>query len=288
MDVTVPMSGSDHTWLSKQIDYRPEFAGRNETIWGSPKTSHVLLRHRKTLPNISQGSYLNPNPTDGLLLWIEPVSNRDSENLEKHVVLLHAESIPPGLNKVFPAIVLESNSGQSILISSAWGAEPFPTPPNGKPVDSLHLLNSSEGVKVEAYDEALGVAVFSVNVPLQPWPKSLISDGVSPGEVLKELALEIPDSLKRLRSDKIQVSAVDKTFKYNTARGSEVEIEGTLILEGQTACGPGAVLLRERKLAAIFLNNEAVGDQLVRHALPVNLLIARCRALLNNLNSRQQ
>ena len=287
MDVTVPMSGSDHTWLLKQIDHRAEFAGRNETTWGSPEISQVLLRHRKTLPNISEGSYLNPNPTDGLLLWIEPVPNYDSEMLAKHVVLIHAESIPPGLNKVFPAIVFESNNGQSILVSCAWGAEPFPMPPNGKPLDSLHLLNSSEAVKVQAYDEALGVAVFSVNVPLQPWPNSLIADGVSLGEDLKELFLQDPGSVKRLHSDRLQVSAIDKILRYNTARGSKVEIEGTLIFEGQTACGPGAVFIREGKLAAIFLNNESVGDQLVSHALPANLLVERYRALLDTLNSMQ-
>ena len=204
----------------------------------------------------------------------------DNGDMTKHVVMIHAETRPQGIEKFFPAIVLESTAKKSVLVSVAWGAEPFPIGPNGKAIDAIHLLDSKEPVEIVAFDEALGVAVFSVNIHLEPWPSKRIGIGPLPGEELEELILD-NRHFERKHDKKLQVKTIDSVLPYKTARGSKVNVEGTMIFDGQTAGGPGTVLLRDGMLAAVFLNNEPTSP-LTHHALPIKLFLSRCQSLIKS------
>jgi hypothetical protein len=205
------------------------------------------------------------------------IANENAE-LRESIVMIHAETVPKGIDRYFPAIVLESTNEKSILVSASWGAEPFPIPPTGKAIDSIHLLDSDEPVEIIDYDESLGIAIFQVNVPLKPWPASNFATPVKAGDVLEELVL----SNKHYRERSVpvhRVKAVGVDYLRQTVDGTTVKVEGTLVFEGQTSGHPGTVFLQAGKLAAIYLNN-ALPRPLTRHALPAKELLERYKVLL--------
>src|SRR5262245_23143871 len=97
--------------------------------------------------------------------------NTRPTSITKHIVTLHAKAARGSFNKYFPAIVFESDGKESILVSAAWGAEPFPVPPQPLPIESITLIDSGEAVKVVAFDTKLGVGIFSVQKALPPLPQ---------------------------------------------------------------------------------------------------------------------
>lgn len=40
-------------------------------------------------------------------------------DLRQHLVMVHAETVPPGINKYFPAIVVAATESKSILVSAS-------------------------------------------------------------------------------------------------------------------------------------------------------------------------
>lgn len=216
-----------------------------------------------------------------LLAAVTVVAADEPSNLGQHLVMIHAETVPPGINRYFPAIVVEARDSKSILVSASWGGEPFPIPPKGRAIDSIHLLDSKQPVEILKYDEKLGVAVFSVDIPLKPWPIDQLSTDLKVGDQLEELILE-NRHYKPVRANQHRVSATGVEFPYKTAAGTEIGVKGTIVFDDDTSGNPGTVLLKNGKLAAVFLNNSSANGSLKHHALPAGLLLARYRSLIRD------
>ncbi len=72
------MNAKDSTWLARRGGNSVhQLAGERETEVHAADSPFVLLRFRKGL-NPSPGvTSMNPQPTDGLLVWIEKASEPD-------------------------------------------------------------------------------------------------------------------------------------------------------------------------------------------------------------------
>lgn len=202
-------------------------------------------------------------------------------DLRQHLVMVHAETVPPGINKYFPAIVVAATESKSILVSSSWGAAPFPIGAKGRAIDSIHLLGSDQPVEILKYDETDGVAVFSVDTPLKPWPIDQLPDEIKVGDHLEELVLE-NRHYKPRKNNRHRVTAIRTELPGKSTDGTEFKVKGTIVFEGDTSGHPGTVLLKNGKLAAVFLNNSSAGGSLKHYALPARLFLTRYRTLLRD------
>jgi len=209
-----------------------------------------------------------------------PLAASADENAELRecIVMIHAETVPKGIDRYFPAIVVESTSEKSLLVSASWGAEPFPVPPAGKSIDVIHLINSNEPVEIIEFDESLGIAIFEVNVSLKPWPTDRFATSTKAGDELEELVLK-NQHYRETSAPRHRVKAVGVDYLRQTIDGTPVKVEGTLIFEGQTSGRPGSVFLQDGNLAAIFLNN-ALPRPITGHALPAKKILERYKLLL--------
>ena len=76
VDFTTPMNANDSTWLArrggKSVD---QLAGERETENHQVDSPFVLLRFRKALTPSSGVTEQDPQPTDGILVWIEKANN---------------------------------------------------------------------------------------------------------------------------------------------------------------------------------------------------------------------
>ena len=71
-DFATEMQANDSSWLEKRGGNSIHtLAGRNETSMNAVDSPFVLLRYRKGLSPSSGVTATDPNPTDGILIWIE-------------------------------------------------------------------------------------------------------------------------------------------------------------------------------------------------------------------------
>ncbi|HEX4073706.1 MAG TPA: M56 family metallopeptidase [Planctomycetaceae bacterium] len=172
-------------------------------------------------------------------------------DLSRYAVVIEAESRPRGISRSFPAIVMASERGKSILLSASWGALPFPLQKNGVPIGALFLRDGNDPVDVIAYDQRLGIGIFSVDRVLDPLPQDSFTEEIAVGDRLTDLRLSQEDSERTLR-----VLAVDEAYRDQVdVSGRTVVVEHTIRLDGKMRQNPGSVLLKQGKIAAIFLNN---------------------------------
>lgn len=78
MSFSSPMQANDASWLARRGGNSiSQFAGKFETAAHPVDSPFVLLRYRKGTSPASGVTAMDPNPTDGLLIWIEqaPESN---------------------------------------------------------------------------------------------------------------------------------------------------------------------------------------------------------------------
>jgi hypothetical protein len=72
IDFATEMSANDSTWLSRRGGNSVHnLAGTKETAVNPVDSPFVLLRYRKGLSPSSGVTAMDPNPTDGILVWIE-------------------------------------------------------------------------------------------------------------------------------------------------------------------------------------------------------------------------
>ena len=72
MDFATEMQANDSSWLAKRGGNSIHaLAGRKETAVNAIDSPFVLLRYRKGLSPSSGVTATDPNPTDGILIWIE-------------------------------------------------------------------------------------------------------------------------------------------------------------------------------------------------------------------------
>jgi beta-lactamase regulating signal transducer with metallopeptidase domain len=172
-----------------------------------------------------------------------------SADLSRHVVMIEAESRPRGVRKSFPAIVMASSGGKSLLLSASWGAEPFPLDKPGVPIGALFLSEWKNPVGIVAYDTARGIAVFSVNQVLEPVPEECFSENLEKGDLLTSLPLAKGDAKHSTR-----VLAVEETYASEATDRETVAVKHTARIDsGKWQCG--SPMLKDGKIAAIFLNN---------------------------------
>ncbi len=105
---------------------------------------------------------------------IKPNTTKPGTDLSHYIVTIEAESRPQAIFKSFPAIVMVSSAGKSLLLSASWGAEPFPLSNPGVPIGALFLSEGKDPVGIVAYDIARGIAVFSVNRAIAPFPGNVL------------------------------------------------------------------------------------------------------------------
>ena len=79
--ITFPMNARDLSWFDRKSGGHTihEHAGLRGTDYGEPDSPFVLLRYRKGLRSNSVLLETDPNPTDGLIIWIEPVKNANTD-----------------------------------------------------------------------------------------------------------------------------------------------------------------------------------------------------------------
>ena len=209
------------------------------------------------------------------------VDAEEKSNLVQHVVMIHAETVPPGVAKYFPAIVVAATESKSTLVSSSWGAVPFPIGAKGRAIDSIHLLGSNQPVTILKYDENAGVAVFTVDVPLKPWPIDQLSTDLNVGDEPEELILK-NSQYKPVKNNRHRVTKIRTELPGKTADGKETKVKDTIVFDGGTSGNSGSLLLKDGKLAAVFLNNSVPNGVLKHHALPARLFLARFKSLMSD------
>jgi hypothetical protein len=179
--------------------------------------------------------------------------------------MVEAETRPRAISRSFPAIVLACDGASSLLLSASWGAEPFPTgEKNGTPIGAIFLREGGQPVEIIAYEERSGVSVLSVEKALPPLPRELLAGPVEAGDRLHGLNVSEQAEPERVPLD---VVGVGRTFRRQTTLDEWIGVEGTIQFTGGQFGNPGAVLLKDGKVAAIFLENE--GDVSRRFALPI-------------------
>ncbi len=76
MDFTTEMQANDSSWLAQRGGNAVHaLAGQRETAVNPIDSPFVLLRYRKGLAPSPGVSAMDPKPTDGLLIWIDRVSD---------------------------------------------------------------------------------------------------------------------------------------------------------------------------------------------------------------------
>ena len=70
-----PILATNKTWLDNMGLCSLELAGQRSTATGDPMEPFFLLRMRTQLPAGPNLLTADPNPTDGILIWIEPIND---------------------------------------------------------------------------------------------------------------------------------------------------------------------------------------------------------------------
>jgi beta-lactamase regulating signal transducer with metallopeptidase domain len=224
---------------------------------------------RRTVSVIALAGLVSASLLAGIRLTLAQEERAATNDLFKHVVLIQAETRPRGLERTFPAIVMANDGEKSILLSASWGAEPFPGAKGSKmgiPLGAVFLRDTNANVKVVAYDESLGVGLFSVNKRLEPVPKDAFTDDLKLGDELTELRLSPSDPEKLFR-----VLSVEERYKRKTVTGQLIAVEHAICFDGERLNQrPGSLLLKNGKIAAVYLNNRGYrGERVRRYALPI-------------------
>jgi hypothetical protein len=204
----------------------------------------------RRLPDLANGPESPPAPPQ------QPVnkSTAISTDLSRYVVMIEAESRPHAIRKSFPAIVMASSGGKSLLLSASWGAEPFPLDKPGVPIGALFLSEWKNPVGIVAYDIARGIAVFSVNQVLEPIPRECFTVDLGKGDLLTSLPLAKDDASRSSR-----VLAVEETYASEATDRETVAVKHAARIDfGKWQCG--SPMLKDGKIAAIFLNNGVPPD----------------------------
>jgi hypothetical protein len=202
------------------------------------------------------------------------------------VWMLHMSAPWRGAERDAPAIVIDANDARSILLSSSWSAQPFPAgtegaPDEGAPVRSITLVGSNLPVRTVDKDDQLGIAIYSVRTKLPIWPVDQLSSDIRVGDVVDELS-----SAGHFGSTKPitrhRVESVGNTLLTGTSILIDTKIEGTFALDGRMSGNPGSILLKDGKLAGMFLDNSRAADssESKSHGLPTKTLLERARLLM--------
>jgi hypothetical protein len=145
------------------------------------------------------------------------------------------------------------------------------------PIGSIHVMDSAQPIEIVTCDDALGVGVFSIQESLPPWPAESITEEIVAGDDLEELVL--PNRhYKNGPWASHEVVAIEQDFPYQTADGADLLVADTVWIEGRSAGNPGSLLLKDGKLAAVFLDNG--GLPLKCYAMPASVLFERCQELV--------
>ena len=72
-EMSMPVDfGDDIDWLVRELRYGPTLAGHSETETAAPGEPVVLLRVRRFKDALAGAYSIDPEPCDGLLVWLEP------------------------------------------------------------------------------------------------------------------------------------------------------------------------------------------------------------------------
>ena len=224
---------------------------------------------RRAVSVIALAGLVSASLLAGIRLTLAQEENTATNNLFKHVVLIKAETRPRGMERTFPAIVMANDEEKSILLSASWGAEPFDDfngGNTGTPLGAVFLRDTNEEIKVVAYDESLGVGLFSVNKRLEPVPEDAFTDDLMLGDELTELRMSPSDPEKLFR-----VLFVEQPYKRKTVTGQLIAVEHAICFDGEELNqNPGSLLLKNGKIAALYLNNGGYrGERVRQYALPI-------------------
>ena len=195
---------------------------------------------------------------------VKPTPTAPPADLSHYVVTIEAEGRPQGIFKSFPAIVMASSGGKSLLLSASWCAEPFPLDKPGVPIGAFFLSKWKNPVGIVAYETLRGIAVFSVNQVLEPVPRECFTENLEKGDLLTSLPLTKGDAKHSTR-----VLAVEETYASEATDRETVAVKHTARIDfGKWHCG--SPMLKDGKIAAIFLNNGARPDseKLFGYAVP--------------------
>ncbi|MFC1759652.1 hypothetical protein ACFL2H_12940 [Planctomycetota bacterium] len=205
------------------------------------------------------------------------------DELHQHIVTLHAETKPKGMERFFSAFSIATNGRESILVSSSWGAEPFS---KSKKIDSLHVENTKEPVRIIAFDTNLGVAIFSIKRVVPPWPREK-SVEVSVGDHVDEIVLK-SRAYRPSRSKPCKVKTTESTFVHPDETNAQ-KVSGTFILKGRLAGTPGSLILKHGKLAGVFLQTAGIDfKDMDFHIVPTELLLERAQGLLARSKKKKE
>jgi len=196
---------------------------------------------------------------------VKPTAAAPTADLSHYVVMIEAESRPRGVSRSFPALVMASNGGKSLLVSASWGAEPFPLDTPGVPIGALHLSDGKDPVGIVAYQISRGIAVFSVNRALEPVPRECFTENLGKGDLLTSSPLAKRDARLSTR-----VQAVEETYADEELGRATVAVKHVVRMDpGKWSAG--SPLLKDGKIAAIFLNNGTAPDseKWSGYALPI-------------------
>jgi len=198
----------------------------------------------------------------------EPVRLSDEE-WQKHVVEIHASIHNGSVNRFFPALVVDSVDKSSYVLSSSWGAVPFPS--GMGPVEELELVGSGATVETVGYDEAAGTALFLVHSELSPAPMGAWGGDIELGDVLKELKLPAGEETGEHR-----VRAVGQDLKLTSSNNEPLVVTDSVLLESsiwKTVNNPGSLFLTEGRLVGLMQDNVEAEPGVRRpHLVPMSVV----------------
>lgn len=234
-------------------------------------------------PDASNGSGNNPDVSSA---GAEGVGDAAKPSNSGPVWTLHMSAPWRGAERDAPAIVIDANDQRSILLSASWSAQRFPigeegAPDEGAPVRSITLVGSNLPVRAVDNDDQLGIAIYSVRTKLPMWPVDQLSSDIRVGDVVDELS-----SAGHFGSTKPitrhRVESVGNTLLTGASILIDTKIEGTFVLDGRMSGNPGSILLKDGKLAGMFLDNSRAADssESKSHGLPTKTLLERARLLM--------
>lgn len=203
----------------------------------------------------------------------------EPHELARHFIMIRGTTEPQGLSRCFPAVAIKSEGDSTILATASWGGELFPIPPDGRKVDRFHVLDSEQNVELISCDEQRGVSLFRISSSVPPWPADhVFADSLAAGDELQWLRL----NNRKYRSGSprtTSVKEINTKLPYKTPQGRNVVVNSTLTFGGRAGGPPGTFLIRDGKLAAVWLNNDA-SDRFAHHALTGPAFMAGVQHLL--------
>jgi hypothetical protein len=210
----------------------------------------------------------------------------EPHKLSKHFVMIYGTTEPQGISRTFPAVAIKADGNSTILATASWGGELFPVPPAGLKVHRFHVLDSDQDVELLCCDEARGVALFRIASPVPLWPADQTeTTPLTAGEKLDWLKLPNRE-YHTTTPNQSTVKAANTKLPYTTPQGKLVTVNDTITFDGKVGGPPGTFMLKDGKLAAVWLNND-VSDDFIHHAITASAFMSGTERCLAQLSATQ-